>query len=255
MECWSMKRALAFIAVAVIAALLWPSWAAAAVPAMRDGGVGGLGNGALPPGWKNTQWGLFGPGDQALLDNVRRADLWEGEQASVMGMEKGTTQQIKDVAKTLRDQHAELEAALKKIAAQLEVLLPTTPNSDQLGWLNEMRAASGKEFDQVWVDRLRGAHGKIFSIIATVRANTRNSLVRNFAITGNSVVEGHMALLEATGLVAYDHLPTPAAPPQANNGIFSSSTNTTTGIPPFVWVVLIVGVAGCIGAAIRLVRK
>ncbi len=208
-----MKRALACIAVAVIAALLWPGWAAAAGPAMRDGGVGGLGNGALPPGWKNTKWGLFGPGDQALLDNVRRADLWEGEQASVMGMEKGTTQRIKDVAKILRDQHAVLESQLKKIAAQLEVLLPTTPNSDQLGWLNEMRSANGKEFDQVWVDRLRAAHGKVFSIIATVRANTRNSLVRDFAIAGNTAVATHMTLLESTGVVAYDHLPTPAAPP------------------------------------------
>jgi predicted outer membrane protein len=247
-----MKRALACIAVAVVAALLWPGWAAAAAPT-RDGG-NSLGNGVLPPGWKNTQWGLYGPGDQALLDNVRRADLWEGEQASVMGMEKGTSQKIKDVGKILRDQHAQLETQLKKIAAQLEVLLPTTPNSDQLGWLNEMRAANGKEFDQVWVDRLRGAHGKIFSIIATVRANTRNSLVRDFAIAGNNIVEGHMAMLESTGLVAYDHLPTPAAPPPAKNGIFSSTTNSTTGIPPFVWVVLIIGVAGCVGAAIRLVK-
>jgi predicted outer membrane protein len=250
-----MKRALACIAVAVVAALLWPGVAAAAAPPTRDNGNGvGLGNGALPPGWKNTKWGLFGPGDQALLDNVRRADLWEGDQASVMGMEKGTTQRIKDVGKVLKDQHVILETQLRKIAAQLEVLLPTTPNSDQLGWLNEMRAANGKEFDQVWVDRLRSAHGKIFSIIATVRANTRNSLVRDFAIAGNSFVETHMALLESTGLVAYDQLPTPAAPPQANNGIFSSTTNTTTGVPPFVWVILIVGVAGCVAAAIRLVK-
>jgi hypothetical protein len=50
-----MKRALACIAVAVVAALLWPGVAAAAAPPTRDNGNGvGLGNGALPPGWKNT---------------------------------------------------------------------------------------------------------------------------------------------------------------------------------------------------------
>src|SRR5689334_5187747 len=245
-----MKRALALIAMTVALALLWPGVASAA-PALRDNGIGG--NGVLPPGWKNTQWGLYGPGDQALLDNVRRANIWEGEIASVLGMQKGTTQRVREVGKALHDQHAVLEAGLKKVADQLEVLLPTAPNGDQQSWINEMQAASGKNFDQVWVDRLRAAHGKIFSIIATVRANTRNSIVRDYAIAANNAVALHMSLLESTGLVSFNQLPTPAVPPPANNGFFSTS-NRTNSVPPFVWVLLAAGVLGCVAAAIRLVR-
>ena len=247
-----MKRGLAWIVVTVLAALLLPGVASAA-PVTRDGGSGLGNNGVLPPGWKNTKWGLYGPGDQALLDNVRRANLWEGQTASVLGMQKGTTQRVREVAKALHDQHAVLEAQLQKVAEQLEVLLPTQPNSDQQSWINDMQAATGANFDQVWVDRLRAAHGKIFSIIATVRANTRNSIVRDYAIAANNAVALHMSLLESTGLVSFNQLPTPAAPPPANNGFFSAS-NRTNSVPPFVWVLLVAGVLGCVGAAIRLVR-
>jgi predicted outer membrane protein len=245
-----MKRALALIAVIVVAALLWPSWAAAAPVARDEGPVAPNINGVLPPGWKNTPWGPFGPGDQALLDGVRRADLWEGEGAAVMGMQKGSSARVRDVGKALHEQHAVLEAKLQKIAAQLQVTLPTQPNADQQSWLGEMSAANGLGFDQVWVDRLRAAHGKIFSTIASVRANTRNSLIRDYSVDCNNAVATHMALLESTGLVAYNQLPTPAAP-AANGGLFSQ---TGAGVPPFVWIVLVIGVAGCIAAAIRLVR-
>jgi putative membrane protein len=249
-----MKRIVASVLTVLAVVLLWPGLVAAS-PALTDDGVPVAPdvNGALPAGWKNTQWGPYGPGDQALLEQVRRADLWEGLDASVMGEQKGTTQRIKDVGKALNEQHAVLEAALVKLAAQLQVTLPTTPNNDQNGWLAEMRNAQGQQFDQVWVDRLRAAHGKIYSTIATVRANTRNSLVRDFAQTGNNVVSTHMALLESTGLVKFNQLPVPNATPAANVSAFSQDPNGS--IPTFVWAVLALGILGCVAAAVRLVRS
>jgi predicted outer membrane protein len=245
-----MKRTvLGLAAVAVV--LLWPAVAAAAPPA-RDGGlVAPNANGSLPHGWKNTEWGPFGPADQALLENVRRADLWEGDGAAVIGMQKGTTQRVKDVGKALNEQHAVLEAKLQKVAAQMQTGLPDQPNSDQQGWLGEMSAASGPAFDQVWVDRLRAAHGKIFSLIASVRANTRNSLMRDFAVAANNAVALHMTLLESTGLVTFNNLPTPVAPAAASTGTFGRGNG---GVPPFVWVILVLGAAGCVAAGVGLLR-
>jgi hypothetical protein len=42
-------------------------------------------------------------------------------------------------------------------------------------------AAPGKDFDAIYIDRLRAAYGKIFPAIGTVRATTRNDTVRKFA--------------------------------------------------------------------------
>src|SRR5581483_3919398 len=61
-------------------------------------------NGVLPPGWRDTQWGPLGPADINLLETVRRADIWEGEGASVMGMQKGQLPRVREVGKILQDQ-------------------------------------------------------------------------------------------------------------------------------------------------------
>jgi predicted outer membrane protein len=268
-------RLLAVAAAGV--AVIGPSAAGWAAPAALTSPVRAVeapiapdANGALPPGWKNTKWGPYGPADQALLEQVRRADLWEGEGAAVMGMQKGNSQRVRDVGKALNQQHATLEAALQKVAGQLQVTLPTQPNSDQQTWLGEMAAANGPAFDKVWVARLRAAHGKIFSVIATVRANTRNSLVRDFAATGNSVVSTHMQLLESTGLVAYNDLPTPVAPTAAapaaagltaqhattgNGALINPVSSASGGLNPMIiWVLLAAAVAAGGTLAVRVLR-
>jgi predicted outer membrane protein len=240
-----------------------------AAPALAAGPpVAPDGNGQMPAGWVNTQWGPLGPADRGLLENVRRANLWEGDLASVWGEQKGTTKEIRDAGKVLNAGHIKLERDLRPIAAKLNVTLPTEPNSDQKSWLAEMQAASGTAFDEVWVDRLRAAHGKIFSAIATVRANTRNSLIRQYAEECNDAVTQHMQALERTGLVEFNTLPTPDAgtatkPARAANQPASGSildrmnpaSSTSGGLSPLViWVLLIVAFGAAGAALFRVIR-
>ena len=172
---FSGRRLVRWLLVVAVAGTV-PAWVSAGAALAAGPPVAPDANGQLPAGWTNTQWGPLGPVDRSLLENVRRADLWEGDQASVMGMQKGTTEEVRSAGKVLNQGHIKLEADLRKVAAKLNVALPTEPNADQQKWLGEMRAASGTAFDEVWVDRLRAAHGKIYSVIANVRsASTRPS--------------------------------------------------------------------------------
>jgi putative membrane protein len=75
-----------------------------------------------------------------------------------------------------------------------------------------MRDGEGTDFDQIYIDRLRAAHGKIFPAIATVRASTRNDTVRKLAQQANQFVMTHMTLLESSGIVDFKALPTAPAP-------------------------------------------
>lgn len=226
-------------------------------------------SGKLPEGWVNTQWGPYGPADVAFLQNVRRANLWEGEDAAPMGQKKGDSERVREVGKLLEEQHAVLETKLREVAGKLGVSLPTEPNADQKSWLAEMNAASGPAFDRVWVERLRAAHGVIYSLIATVRANTRNSMVRAYAEAGNTAVTTHMGLLESTGLVEYNTLPTPASPPpkaaaaapqraQADAGggpLIRPASSTSGGLNPMViWLVLIAALCAGGVVAVRVFR-
>lgn len=150
--------------------------------------------------------------DLALLDGVRLAGLWEMP-AGQMAAERGSRQRVREVGAEIASQHAELDQLVVDAANKLGVQLPTKPTGQQQDWLDEMRdASSGREFDQIFVDRLRAAHGKIFPVIGAVRSGTRNEVVRKLAQDANGFVLTHMSLLESTGLVRYQQLPAAALP-------------------------------------------
>lgn len=155
--------------------------------------------------------------DRDLLVKVKLAGLWEMP-AGDMAARKGVDPRVREIGKMISQQHAELDDLVVRAARQVDVALPSQPNADQQRWLGEMAAASGAEFDQIFVDRLRAAHGKVFPAIANVRAGTRNAVVRQLAQRANGFVLTHMTLLESSGLVTYDALPLPPQPSAAAGG-------------------------------------
>ena len=116
----------------------------------------------------------------ALFNGVRQAGLWEMP-AGQMAAEKGNQSRVREVGAEIAEQHVELDKIVVEAANKLGVQLPTEPNADQKQWVDEMKAASGARFDRIFVDRLRAAHGNIFPVIASVRAGTRNEVVRELA--------------------------------------------------------------------------
>jgi putative membrane protein len=125
-----------------------------------------------------------------------------------------------NIGKSISQQHVVLDKIDIAVAKKLGIALPNQPNSDQQGWLNEMKNAStAAAFDQIYIDRLRAAHGKIFPAIATIRASTRNDSVRKLAQQSNQFVMTHMTLLESSGIVDYGSLPTAPAPAAAGGPV------------------------------------
>lgn len=202
----------------------------------------------------------LGASDLALLNGVRLAGLWEMP-AGQMASERGSSQRVREVGAEIAAQHAELDQLVVDAANKLGVQLPTEPNADQKKWLNEMRGAStDREFDRIFVERLRAAHGKIFPVIGAVRSGTRNEIVRKLAQDSNGFVMTHMTLLESTGLVRYAELPPAALPadqPKVDSLQEAALARTAPGSgfnPMVIWmVVLVAGVLG-IGGTWRLFK-
>jgi putative membrane protein len=172
----------------------------------------------VPPGelLKSRNTGQISAADRDLVVKVRLAGLWEIP-AGDMAQEKSEDPRIREIGRTIAAQHEKLDELARAAAKKLGIKLPAKPNEDQQGWLAEMRAANSTTFDQIFVDRLRAAHGKIFPAIATIRSSTRNDSVRKLAQQSNQFVMTHLTLLESSGLVDYGALPT-APPPAANAG-------------------------------------
>src|SRR3954454_8642189 len=173
----------------------------------------------IPPdtGLTDKGTGTVTAADKDFVIKVRLAGLWEVPSGN-MAQEKSDDPRVVTIGKSIAAQHVVLDKMDRDVAKKLGIELPNKPNSDQQYWLSEMRAANSTTFDQIFVDRLRAAHGKIFPAIATIRATTRNDSVRKLAQEANQFVLTHITLLESTGIVDYGALPTAAAPAVAGKG-------------------------------------
>jgi putative membrane protein len=231
--------------VVTVGALAFPVWSYA--------DRSGTGQANINASSVSTQWGPLTATDRDFLVKVRLAGLWElpaGQQA----IERAPTKAIKDCGDHLVVGHMDLDKRSRNVATKLGVELPNQPNDQQQGWLRELSAASGQEYERKFANLLRNAHGKVFALIAQVRHTTRNTLIRDLASDANITVLDHITMLENTGMVDFDAIaneaatgatasPTGPAAPNGNlppaaqpaeptgNQTFSSEPSTQPGAP------------------------
>ncbi|MGW2519055.1 DUF4142 domain-containing protein [Streptomyces sp. NPDC001617] len=182
---------------ATLLALIFPIWSYA--------DRSGTGVDVLNAETVSTSYGPLSALDREFVTKVRLAGLWElpaGQQAE----QKGTTEPVRIAGEHLVEGHTFLDQRVRDIAAKLGLQLPNQPNDQQKQWLATLSAAQGTDYDRDFVNIARLAHGKVFSLVAQVRATTRNSLVRSLADDANTTVLDHIKVLEATGYVDWDAL-------------------------------------------------
>ncbi|MGW5326457.1 DUF4142 domain-containing protein [Streptomyces sp. NPDC004014] len=184
---------------ATAAALLFPLWSYAG---RQDGTAGAR---VLAARTVTTPYGPLSEQDRDFVTKVRLAGLWELP-AGRLALEKGTTQAVRDAGQHLVDGHTSLDAHDRTVASRLGVPLPDEPNAQQKQWLATLRGAQGQEFDRQFAGLLRLAHGRVFPLVAEVRAGTQNALVRDLADDANTTVLDHIKVLEATGYVDFSAL-------------------------------------------------
>jgi predicted outer membrane protein len=197
---------------ATLVALIFPIWS------YTD--RSGTGADVLKAETVSTNYGPLSGLDRDFVTKVRLAGLWElpaGQQAGT----KGTTQAVRTAGQHLVEGHTFLDQRVRDVATGLGLQLPNEPNAQQKQWLATLNAAQGTDYDRKFVNILRLAHGKVFSLVAQVRATTRNSLVRALADDANTTVLDHIKVLEATGYVDWDALARDMAsastPPSSNS--------------------------------------
>ncbi|MEV6239083.1 DUF4142 domain-containing protein [Lentzea sp. NPDC051838] len=186
----------------------------------------------LGPDYTPTAFGPMGPAGRDLLQKVALAGLWEGPSGR-MALEKSANPKVQEAGRHLIEGHADLDRRTVELARTFNVQLPTQPNESQQGWLNEMTAAPARsaEFDKVFANRLRAAHGVVYKFLATVRTGTRNTAIRDYAKVCMETVLDHMTVLEATGQVDFND--TEAIPLAL---VAQPSTAPSVSLPPRVAV-------------------
>jgi predicted outer membrane protein len=173
-----------------------------------------------------TQWGPLTESDRDFVVKVRAAGLWEYPVGQI-GLQKGTTKGVLTASQHLIDGHAGLDATCRKVAPMLNITLPNVASPQQQGFVSQLSADTGKQFDIDFANILRITHGSIFNTIAKIRSTTKNSLVRALADQANLTVLDHMTVMEKTGLVNFDQsLFTQTTPPKL------PKSDLTPPVPP-----------------------
>ncbi|OJF13507.1 DUF4142 domain-containing protein [Couchioplanes caeruleus] len=208
----------------------------------------------VPPSMNAQGKGSVSLADRDFVIKVRLAGLWEIP-AGNMAVQKSKDPRIQEIGKSISAQHVVLDKLDMAVAKKLGIALPNLPNNEQQGWLNEMNNAPAPEqFDQLYIDRLRAAHGKIFPAIATIRASTRNDEVRKLAQQTNQFVMTHMTLLESSGIVDYGALPTAPAPAGAGGPAVDTAmvaaASSSGGVPGVSTSVILIVLAGALVAGV-----
>lgn len=188
--------------------------AAATVPASADDDGAGI---------QSTAFGPLTPQDRDFVRKVKLAGLWElpaGRQA----LQRSNRPAIRMAGEHLIEGHTELDRRVTEVGQALGVELPSQPSAQQQQWLAQMDQAQGPQYERLFVQLLRRAHGKVFALVAQIRAQTRNSMVRALATDANTTVLDHITVLEASGLVDFDGLAdtpsgTPSAPAPASSPV------------------------------------
>jgi putative membrane protein len=241
----------ALVVIAVVSLLLAP-----AGPARADLGPGGVDVPDSPIGAVAGKQPITAA-DRDFVMRVRLAGLWEIP-AGTMATQKGVDPRVRQIGKEIAAQHVRLDQLARTAAAQLGIVLPSWPTYEQRGWLAEMQRAQGTDFDHVFVERLRVAHGLIFAAIAAIRAGTHNDVVRRLAQEANQFVMTHMTLLESTHMVDYaDDIPAPPDPPPLHVDLplpVQARTATGGAAPPVIWAVLTLGLLAGVTAVARIIR-
>jgi predicted outer membrane protein len=206
------------VALAVIAALtvtVFQYWG------MSQYGTPSVHNTGPNTGWRQTQWGPLGPADRDLLVMIQQAG-WYGGLSGQRAQQQGSSAALRAIAKRIGVDYGTLDTQVRSIAAKLSVPLPEHPTAQQQDWMRELSGRSGPDFDRMFAQRLRRTDGEVLPVITSVRAGTRNELIRSFATNAAALLNRHMEYLESTGLVDYSRLPEPLPPaamsPSAGQG-------------------------------------
>jgi len=130
--------------------------------------------------WTQTQWGPLSPADRDLLVMVRQAGLCGGSTGQ-QAQQQGTTVGVRTVAQRIWVDYGDLGNQARAVADKLGVALPDQPDAQQQSWMRELSGHSGPDFDRMFAQGLRVTDGAVLPTITSVRAGTRNELIRTFA--------------------------------------------------------------------------
>lgn len=137
---------------------------------------------------------LVGPGDQNFIIKTAQSELMEVE-AARLAQEKGSSNEIKEYARKLEQDHTKSSNELKELAAQKNVDLPTDAGK-HAAMLEKIRNLSGDKFDKEFMKMQVKHHKNDVNAFQKQTTQSMDSDVKAFATATLPTLQGHLQQAE-----------------------------------------------------------
>jgi putative membrane protein len=181
--------------------------------------------------------------DTAYLRAAHQSNLAEIAGGRI-AQQKGASQTVKDLGERFVTDHTRLDAALQDTAEALGVELPDAPNAEQQALAARYEAASGADFDALFVATQMDAHMKAMRLGETEIAEGSDAQAKTVARNAAPVVQSHHELLED----AASDLGVPTSIGTGTGGLAARDSTAPA-------IAVAVGGLVLIGAAVFLLRR
>lgn len=125
------------------------------------------------------------------------------QETSQLAQRKATSPEVRYLAQMIVGQHAPVQAALKQLAAQKSIVLPTGLGADQAKTIGELTALNGPAFDRKYVELLEKSHQASIDDFDDMSDDAYDGDIRTFAATHLPTLKSHQEAAEK----AADQLP------------------------------------------------
>ena len=122
---------------------------------------------------------------------VAASDLYEIESAK-LAVEKARNAEVKSLAQHLRTDHEKSTSELKTAAGSANITLAPKLDAEKQGMLDQLKAASGADFDRLYIEQQKTAHQKALNLLHGYSSGGDNEALKAFATKASAAVKGHL---------------------------------------------------------------
>jgi putative membrane protein len=186
--------------------------------------------------------------DITFLQAAHQSNLTEIA-AGQLAQSKAASQQVKDLGALFVADHTKLDQAVTQTATTLGVSLPDAPNAAQQAVLAQLQAASGTDFDTLFISTQMEAHMAAMSLAATEIAQGSDPAVKQVAEAATPVITAHMKALDEAAAAL-------GVPSRVNGGHGGAATQdhpSTGGVP--TGALMAAGVTVALMGGLLLMRR
>jgi putative membrane protein len=134
-------------------------------------------------------------GDADFLMKAGSGGMMEVE-AAKLAQTKSSDAMVKSVADMILKDHTKANDELKALAASKNIKLPPAPTGEAKTTLDKLQAASGKEFDALYLNEMNTAHAKDIAMFEKQSQSAKDDDVRAFAAKTLPALQAHGEMIK-----------------------------------------------------------